>query len=71
MKKTTFFFAIVFGFIFWVISSCNRSSEEIKSKQTQGKILYQCPMDCESGKTYDKPGHCPVCEMDLEEKVEI
>jgi len=26
---------------------------------------YQCPMDCEEGKTYDSPGVCPVCAMDL------
>ncbi|MFT5215540.1 MAG: hypothetical protein ACI83H_000656 [Glaciecola sp.] len=26
---------------------------------------YQCPMDCEEGKTYDSPGACPVCAMDL------
>ncbi len=25
-----------------------------------------CPMNCEKGKTYDKPGSCPVCHMDLE-----
>jgi hypothetical protein len=30
---------------------------------------YQCPMDCEDGKTYDHPGACPVCAMDLK-KVE-
>lgn len=30
---------------------------------------YKCPMDCEEGKTYDKEGKCPVCEMDLK-KVE-
>lgn len=28
---------------------------------------YKCPMDCEDGKTYDEPGQCPVCEMDLTE----
>lgn len=28
---------------------------------------YQCPMDCENGKTYNEPGKCPVCEMDMEE----
>lgn len=26
---------------------------------------YQCPMDCEKGKTYQKEGNCPVCKMDL------
>lgn len=25
-----------------------------------------CPMNCEKGKTYDAPGSCPVCHMDLE-----
>ena len=25
-----------------------------------------CPMNCEKGKTYDQPGTCPVCHMDLE-----
>lgn len=32
------------------------------------KVAYACPMDCENGKTYDKPGKCPKCEMDLEKK---
>lgn len=31
------------------------------------ELAYACPMDCENGKTYDKPGKCPVCEMDLTE----
>lgn len=26
---------------------------------------YQCPMKCEGDKTYDSPGICPVCKMDL------
>ncbi|MFC4740787.1 heavy metal-binding domain-containing protein [Flavobacterium ponti] len=32
---------------------------------------YACPMDCEKGKTYDAPGKCPVCEMDLVENGEM
>lgn len=32
------------------------------------KVAYACPMDCENGKTYDKPGKCPKCEMDLQKK---
>lgn len=31
--------------------------------------VYQCPMDCEKGKTYEEEGKCPVCEMALK-KVE-
>ncbi|HEV8080577.1 MAG TPA: heavy metal translocating P-type ATPase, partial [Chitinophagaceae bacterium] len=27
---------------------------------------YYCPMHCEGDKTYDKPGQCPVCGMNLE-----
>ncbi|MEP2274903.1 MAG: heavy metal translocating P-type ATPase [Reichenbachiella sp.] len=29
------------------------------------KGVYYCPMHCEGEKTYPKPGHCPVCGMDL------
>lgn len=32
-------------------------------------MVYQCPMDCEEGKTYKEEGSCPVCKMDLK-KVE-
>lgn len=31
--------------------------------------MYQCPMDCEKGKTYDEEGSCPICKMDLKEKI--
>ena len=30
--------------------------------------IYQCPMQCEGEKTYDKPGQCPTCKMDLQAK---
>ncbi|MEO6330038.1 MAG: heavy metal translocating P-type ATPase [Ginsengibacter sp.] len=33
-------------------------------EQSGGK--YYCPMHCEGDKTYDKPGDCPVCGMNLE-----
>ncbi len=29
--------------------------------------VYQCPMRCEGEKTYDKPGKCPKCGMDLQD----
>lgn len=32
--------------------------------------VYQCPMKCEGEKTYDKPGKCPKCTMDLKVKDE-
>jgi len=55
--------------------ACNNSkSTENKSGNTgtagdsSKTEIYQCPMDCEKGKTYDQPGQCPVCGMDLEKK---
>ncbi|WP_264553572.1 heavy metal translocating P-type ATPase [Flavobacterium sp. N2038] len=38
-------------------------------QQTNG--VYYCPMHCEGDKTYDKPGDCPVCGMDLVPQVVI
>ena len=56
-----------------IFISCNNSkktenAENAKSDSTQTEAIYQCPMDCENGKTYDKPGKCPVCDMELEKK---
>ncbi|UKM66138.1 heavy metal translocating P-type ATPase [Flavobacteriaceae bacterium GSB9] len=41
-----------------------------KEKEPQGKPTgtFYCPMHCEGDKTYDKPGDCPVCGMDLVEE---
>ena len=33
-----------------------------------GSGTFYCPMQCEGDKTYDKPGDCPVCGMDLVEE---
>ena len=33
----------------------------------QHAAVYQCPMKDEGDKTYDKPGTCPKCGMDLKE----
>jgi len=32
-----------------------------------GTVAYACPMHCEEERTYDHPGTCPVCGMDLVE----
>ncbi|MEB2781731.1 SCO family protein [Algoriphagus sp. C2-6-M1] len=34
-------------------------------KQADTSDQYFCPMKCEGHKTYDHPGTCPVCKMDL------
>lgn len=44
-------------------------NREHDGNETAMHDAYQCPMDCEDGKTYDKEGSCPVCKMDLK-KVE-
>ncbi|MEO7523007.1 MAG: heavy metal translocating P-type ATPase, partial [Ferruginibacter sp.] len=38
---------------------------ESKTSDNKGGAYY-CPMHCEGDKTYDKPGSCPVCGMNLE-----
>ena len=50
-------------------ASCGNGNSESKSENTSTEqtaaAKYQCPMKCEGDKTYDKPGQCPVCNMDL------
>ena len=38
---------------------------ERKKPQVATGTTYYCPMHCEGDKTYDSPGDCPVCGMDL------
>jgi len=38
------------------------------SSHGKGNGTFYCPMHCEGDKTYDKPGDCPVCGMDLIEE---
>jgi len=43
--------------------------EKLKLKSSgKGSGVFYCPMHCEGEKTYDKPGDCPVCGMDLVEQ---
>ncbi|MCM5662499.1 heavy metal translocating P-type ATPase [Galbibacter mesophilus] len=45
------------------------SEETIEQKpKGKGTGTFYCPMHCEGDKTYDKPGDCPVCGMDLVEE---
>ncbi|MDU8885756.1 heavy metal translocating P-type ATPase [Yeosuana sp. MJ-SS3] len=45
-------------------------SEPKKEKQSKAKSTgsFYCPMRCEDDKTYNEPGDCPVCGMDLVEE---
>jgi Cu2+-exporting ATPase len=40
----------------------------IKKKKPTPGATYYCPMHCEGDKTYNQPGDCPVCGMDLVEE---
>ncbi len=44
-----------------------KKKEEKRANQSSSGTFY-CPMHCEGEKTYDKPGDCPVCGMDLVEE---
>lgn len=53
--KSSSLVILLIGF-FWTVSC----------KETKKQTAYQCPMQCQGDTTYDAPGKCPVCEMDLE-----
>jgi heavy metal translocating P-type ATPase len=48
--------------------SHHEHSEKEKKKEQNGNGVFYCPMHCEGDKTYDEPGDCPVCGMDLVEE---
>ncbi len=52
-----------------VVNDLEEVKEEIKEEveETIAMASYQCPMKCEGDKTYDSPGQCPACKMDLTE----
>lgn len=51
-------------------SEQHQHSNDKKKEQPKGKGTgtFYCPMHCEGDKTYDEPGDCPVCGMDLVEE---
>lgn len=46
-----------------------KKESSIHKKQGNGTGIYYCPMHCEGDKTYNEPGDCPKCGMDLVEEV--
>ena len=55
------------------ITACNNGATNETATTTKQESTsdghqhsYRCPMNCEKGKTYDKPGKCPVCGMNLQ-----
>nr|WP_245545652.1 heavy metal translocating P-type ATPase [Gillisia limnaea] len=50
------------------IPDATAENEQAKGK---GTGTFYCPMHCEGDKTYDEPGDCPVCGMDLVEEMSL
>jgi len=47
----------------------DHSKMDKKTESTKiGDVTYACPMQCEGEKTYNKPGSCPKCNMDLKKQ---
>lgn len=80
MKRLILPIAVV-AMMAMTVTSCKcdekKETEEVKTEHKEhneevehheiAKAIYQCPMKCEEAKTYDEPGQCPVCKMDLKE----
>jgi len=55
------------------LTACNESPKPASTTEAettaepakQASAVYACPMKCEGEKTYNKPGTCPVCKMEL------
>jgi hypothetical protein len=66
MKKYFFTLNVLLLLAITTLQSCNNSSQKTEvSSPEQVKEQYQCPMKC-TEEIFDKPGKCPVCEMELE-----
>lgn len=82
MKKSIFVFAAIFSFAVLFTACKETKKDEVKEdvqienhddhdhskEEIASNDVYQCPMDCEKGTTYEEAGSCPVCEMDLKMK---
>jgi hypothetical protein len=79
MKKVILVLAICLGVSFAFTSCKKEKKEEVKTEEVEvvnevetkemtSNTLYQCPMNCEKGKSYIKEGSCPVCKMNLKPK---
>ena len=64
MKKVILIMSMIATFAF-MLPSCSSTSTKAADETSTVKIAYECPMKCEGDKTYDNPGKCPKCEMDL------
>ncbi|MCB0459206.1 MAG: hypothetical protein KDC74_04215 [Flavobacteriaceae bacterium] len=59
---------VLFLFIGISFTACKNEKKDDTKEEATTDVVYQCPMDCEKGKTYEEAGKCPVCKMDLKAK---
>ena len=58
-------YVVVVVFCSALLISCNGGTKKPETVPAAAeKVQYQCPMKC-TEQLYDKPGKCPVCEMEL------
>lgn len=50
------------------VSHHQATRDHSQAPDRQGTGVFYCPMHCEGDKTYQEPGDCPVCGMDLVEE---
>ena len=51
-----------------VTAAYKEMQKQFDSLDAAAPSVYFCPMHCEGAKTYDKPGTCPVCNMNLKKQ---
>lgn len=71
MKKSIFIGLLLAGSSLLFATSCSNSTiDDMHHDDTEHmhSTEYACPMKCEGEKTYEEPGSCPKCGMDLVEK---
>ena len=51
-----------------VTAAYKEMQKQFDSLDAAAPAVYFCPMHCEGAKTYDKPGKCPVCAMNLKKQ---
>lgn len=54
-------------FLFGACREDHSKHQHQQGEEQHAAAVYQCPMKCEGDKTYDQPGTCPVCSMDLKQ----
>lgn len=58
-----------YGIVMLGDHSLKKNPKKPELPKGKGTGVFYCPMHCEGDKTYDKPGDCPVCGMDLVEEI--